>query len=220
MNNHFCPYCNSPFSEAFITSSYKILNEVTEVFYQNSPYCDRELEVGINDKKMIVFEGRTMEESEEDLMESIYYPEGRKDEIEKPLKTKTLLYAALMAEHQGSRKKIRYQELLQTKEWETKRNQIIQRDNKRCTTCQKSGTDFHPYNMFPFSAQNWTGHFWIADFDLEQYAEYEVGHVDLMDETGFIDTRAIIIADKQYCLQVHHKHYILIDYRGNTAIKI
>jgi len=184
------------------------------------------MECYVNDNYEITFTGRSMDEANNELLESIYYPEGRKEPVNESEKNdEKITYSELLKEHKYSRNNISYQSLLLTKEWAQKRDKIIKRDKERCTKCLKGTTDFHPFNTFSFSEKNWTGHFWIEDsFGLKQYEKYETGEGELMDETGFMDYRAIIIADKQYYLQVHHKYYIVDknpwDYNDNDLITL
>jgi hypothetical protein len=211
MNTYRCPYCDNEFSDSFINKLIGIESEVGyDTLFENAPCCNKEMTVYFH-KGQLSFRGLNRKEAYNEELEQFYYPEGRKDPVDKPQEIDQKIgYDELLRQHNDEKGNISYASLLQTNEWRDKRNQIIKRDKNRCTKCLKRETVYYPYNSFSFSAEKWTGHFWIEDtFDLKQYQEYETGYDKLMDETGFFDTMAIIISDKQYYLQVHHKHYIL-----------
>jgi hypothetical protein len=90
-----------------------------------------------------------------------------------------------------------YQELLSTSEWRNKRDQIIERDFKRCTKCHYSETFGHldsKTNKYSYITDD-------GEEDTYTYTNHE----------GIIVTEKIprlIITDKQYHLHVHHKHYV------------
>lgn len=92
-----------------------------------------------------------------------------------------------------------YQELLSTSEWTNKRNEIIERDNKRCTKCKLSATG--SYAHFDVEKKEYS---YITD-DGSDYIQY------VKNEKGLIVKESvprIIITNKPYHLQVHHKYYI------------
>lgn len=97
----------------------------------------------------------------------------------------------LLLDHQGEH--ITYSQYLTTEEWESKRNEIISRDNQICTKCNKAAT------------------FYIKNFSSPQkYHLWNVSEIDnrILPLTSKENSR-LIPADKAYHLEVHHKKYIL-----------
>jgi hypothetical protein len=94
---------------------------------------------------------------------------------------------------------ITYQDLLSTNEWFDKRNAIIKRDNKRCTICNLSptGNSVH-YDEIKKEYS------YITD-DGSEYTQYIKNNEELIIEES---VPRIIITNKSYHLQVHHKYYI------------
>ena len=92
-----------------------------------------------------------------------------------------------------------YQELLSTSEWTNKRNEIIERDNKRCTKCKLSATG--SYAHFDVEKKEYS---YLTDNGIEDVLTFT-------NKEGQIVTESIprtIITNKPYHLQVHHKYYI------------
>jgi hypothetical protein len=90
-----------------------------------------------------------------------------------------------------------YQDLLMTFEWRNRRNEIIERDKKRCAKCHYSETYGHKGLE--------TGIFsYITDDGTEE-------ELTFTNKDGIIITENIpsfIVTDKPYFLHVHHKYYI------------
>ena len=91
--------------------------------------------------------------------------------------------------------KITYSQLLNTIEWLDRRNEIIKRDNNSCSNCGTSSTfnEYHNGRSINF----WFGeeeNCWVKDEKGNMIESY---------------LPKIILADKGYSLQVHHKYYIL-----------
>lgn len=92
-----------------------------------------------------------------------------------------------------------YQELLSTSEWTNKRNEIIERDNNRCTKCKLSPTGQHIH--FDESKKEYS---YLTDNGIEDVMTFT-------NKDGEIVTESIprtIITNKPYHLQVHHRYYI------------
>ncbi len=95
----------------------------------------------------------------------------------------------------GSKNKIPYSELLLTKEWNNKRDIIINRDKYKCTICNKEATvdlDFTNFcwitrHIYEYTKINENGNEEIASFEYDTFEN----------------------SDKRYFLHVHHKYYIL-----------
>lgn len=92
---------------------------------------------------------------------------------------------------------ITYQDLMQTFEWRSKRNEILERDYKRCTKCQFSETFGHKSSV--------TGKYsYIADNGGENQLTFT-------NKDGIIITESepiLVVTDKPYFLHVHHKYYV------------
>ncbi|PWB22799.1 hypothetical protein [Flavobacterium sp. HTF] len=110
---------------------------------------------------------------------------------------KPISYSELLKTKEKS--KITYQDLLCTDEWKNKRKQIISRDNKRCTKCNLSET-----NGFAHYDEKTKIYSYITDNGKE-----EIRYV--INKEGIVVCESIaiiIIVNKPYHLQVHHKYYI------------
>lgn len=83
---------------------------------------------------------------------------------------------------------ISYPDLLNTAEWETKRNEILKRDRFYCTSCGLSETSLE-HNQY-------------ISFDRNKYYIREVGEITIEADTP-------VNVDRAISLHVHHKYYIL-----------
>ncbi len=95
---------------------------------------------------------------------------------------------------------ITYQDMLFTIEWISKRNSILERDARRCTNCNYCATG--SYAHFDEKTNKYT---YLTDNGSEQ-----IHHIVKSD--GTLESQYIpnlIVTDKPYHLQVHHKYYIL-----------
>lgn len=106
-------------------------------------------------------------------------------------------YSDLLNDKEQSQ--ITYQDLLLTNEWSIKRDQIINRDNKRCTKCKLSPTG--SYAHFDEVKKEYS---YITD-DGSEYIQHVKNNEGLIVQES---VPRIIITDKHYHLQVHHKYYI------------
>lgn len=95
---------------------------------------------------------------------------------------------------------ITYQDLLSTKEWLEKRDQIINRDLNRCTKCKLSPTGSHVH--FDEDKKEYS---YISD-DGSDYIQHVKNEKGLLVQES---VPRIIITNKPYHLQVHHNYYIL-----------
>lgn len=93
---------------------------------------------------------------------------------------------------------IPYQHLLYTREWQAKRQEIIDRDTSRCSVCSKGATDSY-YNP----KTNETIHFWLGN------EAFETRKGPAYGEESYLEFFIPVGASKQYTLHVHHKFYIL-----------
>lgn len=99
-----------------------------------------------------------------------------------------------------SKNQINYQELLTTLEWQAKRNEILSRDNHRCTNCNLTATGSHVH--YDDIKKEYS---YISD-DGTEYLQY------VKNSEGQIVPERVpqtIITNKPYHLEVHHKYYIL-----------
>lgn len=103
-----------------------------------------------------------------------------------------IAYSNLKAKYNGS-SSIPYPELLTTIEWNDRRESIIRRDQYSCTECGKTAT--MPYRD---ESSGITYHLWFGEERLESKNEYQ----DIL-------VQDITASTRPYCLQVHHKFYIL-----------
>ena len=97
----------------------------------------------------------------------------------------------------NSDKKISYQDLLLTFEWRNRRNEIVERDKKRCTKCQYIET-------YGYKSSDTGKYSYITDDGTEE-------EVTFTNEDGIIVTEHIpsfVVTDKPYFLHVHHKFYV------------
>lgn len=97
----------------------------------------------------------------------------------------------LISQHQGEY--IFYIQYLTTDEWQSKRNQIIERDGHLCSNCKKTAT------------------FYIKNFGSPtKYHLWNVSEIDnkILPLTSNENSK-LIHADKAYHLEVHHNRYIL-----------
>lgn len=93
-----------------------------------------------------------------------------------------------------------YQELLSTKEWQVKRQTIIKRDGNRCTKCNYAAIG--GYAHFDEKTKMYS---YIINDGSEQLTYVLDKNEDIIE--AFIPN--MIVTDKPYHLQVHHKYYIL-----------
>jgi 5-methylcytosine-specific restriction endonuclease McrA len=105
----------------------------------------------------------------------------------------TITYLTLKEKY-GSNGLIPYSELLMTREWSDCREHIIKRDKHSCTECGKGATDTTHKDEL-------SGKTYYLSFGGE-YWERNANR----DETLVQD---FSLSHKPYCLQVHHKFYIL-----------
>ncbi len=92
---------------------------------------------------------------------------------------------------------ISYQDLLLTFEWRTKRNEIIERDNKRCTKCNFSET----YGHKSFENGKYS---YITDDGTEDQITFTNNNGKIVTE----NIPKLVVTDKPYFLHVHHKFYV------------
>lgn len=110
---------------------------------------------------------------------------------------KTSPYSELLISKENSQ--ITYQDLLRTEEWKNKREEIINRDGKRCSKCDLSGT-----GSFAHYDEKTKIYSYITE-DGKEYIRY------VKNKDGIIVKESvprITITNKPYHLQVHHKYYI------------
>ena len=136
-----------------------------------------------------------------------------------------MTYVDLLEKYKGNKDSISYNELLSTKEWKLKRNEILKRDSYVCQRCKKRKTEYFEIEKLESvletknQKQNWKiagqerfkiedikpGEYWfISEESFKKYDAYK-GFKYLKTPSGFI----LIKADKEYILNVHHKKYIL-----------
>ncbi len=106
-------------------------------------------------------------------------------------------YTELLLKY-SNRSGIPYFELLLTKEWEGKRNQILNRDNQTCCYCGKKSTEYI----------EGLGNIWI--YIQERIERGYSSDGDGVEEFEYVNEVTYHeVSDKPYYLHVHHKYYIL-----------
>lgn len=105
----------------------------------------------------------------------------------------TITTYSTLKEKYGTHGLIPYSELLTTQEWSDRRESIIKRDQYSCTECRKMATMPHRDEVTGI-----TYHLWFGEERIESKNEYE--DILVQNITG---------STKPYCLQVHHKFYVL-----------
>lgn len=102
-------------------------------------------------------------------------------------------YSDLLEEYDDERD-IPYGELLQTGEWFSRREEIIDRDDNKCSKCGAGSTNFGTgVGHHEFFDRTYTDQIVGPDGNV---IEYEIEH------------EVVNYYDEQRYLQVHHKHYV------------
>jgi len=136
----------------------------------------------------------------------------------------SMTYDELLKKHNGDKESISYNELLWCEEWRLKRKEILKRDSFVCQNCKKRETKTLEFDELLAILgtnnlrQNWkivgnnrikteivrSGDYWfIPETAFKKFNAY-VGCKHLKTPSGWI----LIIAEKSYSLNVHHKKYI------------
>lgn len=117
-------------------------------------------------------------------------------------------FAELVREHSGTY--LAYQVLLNTVEWHERRELILERDDKKCQKCGKWATV--KIDFFPSEGKATDQHFWEDNFDLITQNDWKTYKPSAVfgDNVGFnvCGTQPIILADKHYHLEIHHRYYL------------
>lgn len=116
--------------------------------------------------------------------------------------------ARSLIELERTKEKLEYSDLLKTSEWLSKRNQVIKRDNTRCTKCGKE--EFTP-NFFD-------GYRSMTELENKiDFEEYEKRKLEILSKPPYlyIGQRAEKMVKKEnyiepdaIVLHVHHKYYV------------
>ena len=116
----------------------------------------------------------------------------------------------------GEKKKIPYSRLLETREWHYKRSLIIQRDSDKCSSCHNKTTEYLLGNhiwWFEYikNIKQPNDKFWEKlDYYEKLLGDKFVGISATDDDYEYVpeEMDTVVVVDKQYYLQVHHKHYV------------
>lgn len=95
---------------------------------------------------------------------------------------------------------LNYQQLLSTTDWQKRREEIINRDSKRCTKCKLSPTGPSAHYDAEFKT-----HTYLTDDGTEKVNNY----ISSINAKVGESIPNMTVVDKPYHLQVHHKYYVL-----------
>jgi hypothetical protein len=129
-------------------------------------------------------------------------------------------YTELLSRHSDS-KKIPYLELLQTEEWRNLRECILKRDSHMCSICGiQAGTEVglgeHMLERLGMAQRKYCFYNFSTEVNITDFIARFVGRgftfiveTDWYDEQKERSNFLLVIPQKGFSFQVHHKYYIL-----------